>query len=79
MVQYAVIGCSNRSDNQKKSGRDKVSFFSFPTIVRDKMLNITTEQHCAWLKAIFRDDLVGTKLENLVVCEKHFKKGIMLL
>ena len=51
-----------------------MSFFSLPTIVHDKgdqMLNITTELRCAWLKAISQDDLVGTKLENVVVCEKQ--------
>ena len=70
MVICAIIGCSNRT-------RDKVRFFSLPTIVRDKgdqMLTITTERRCAWLKAISREDLVGDKLKNTYVCEIHFEK-----
>ena len=76
MVQCAVIGCNNRSDNQKKCGCDKVSFFSLPKVVHDKgeqMQIITAEQRCAWLKAISQADLVGDKV---VVCERHFKKGV---
>jgi len=34
---------------------------------------ITAEQRCAWLKAISQADLVGDKV---VVCERHFKKGV---
>ena len=74
MVICAIIGCSNRSD------RDKVRYFSLPTIVRDKgdqMLSITTERCCAWLKAISREDLVGDKLKNTYVCEKHFVKSML--
>ena len=78
MVQCAIIGCNNRSDNKKKRGRDKVSFFSLPKVVLDKgkqMRDITTERRCAWLKAISRADLVGKKLNSVRVCSRHFKKG----
>ena len=74
MVICAIIGCSNRSN------RDKVRFFSLPAIVRDKgdqMLSITTERRCAWLKAISRQDLVGEKLKNTFVCEKHFVTSML--
>ena len=74
MVICAIIGCSNRSD------RDKVRFFSLPTVVRDKgnqMLTITTERRCAWLRAISRQDLVGEKLKNTFVCEEHFENSML--
>ena len=70
MVICAIIGCSNRS------GRDKVRFFRLPAVVKhqgEQMRSITTMQHCAWLKAISRDDLTKDKLSNIFVCEKHFK------
>ena len=39
---------------------------------------ITTERgHCAWLKAISREHLVGDKLKNTYVCEKHFVKSML--
>ena len=37
---------------------------------------ITAERCCAWLKAISRADLVGDKVDQTVVCERHFKKAI---
>lgn len=59
---------------------NKVQFFRLPTIVRDKgdqMLSIMTERRCVWLKAISRQDLVGEKLKNTFVCEKHFEKSML--
>ena len=38
------------------------------------MLTITIERHCAWLKTISREDLVGDKLKNTFVCEIDFEK-----
>jgi len=73
-VQCAIIDCNNK----KKRGRDKVSFFSLLKVVLDKgkqMRNVTTERHCAWLKAISQADLVGRKVDSVVVCSRHFKKG----
>jgi len=42
------------------------------------MRNVTTERRCAWLKAISRADLVGKKLNSVMVCSRHFKKGIYI-
>ena len=69
MVICAIIGCSNRS------GRDKVRFFRLPAVVKhqgEQMFSIMTQQRCAWLKAISRDDLTEAKLSNVFVCEMHF-------
>jgi len=64
MVQCAIIGCTNRSDKKKKCGRNKVIFSAFQPLFMT-MLTITTEWHRAWLKDVFRADLVGNKLGNV--------------
>ena len=44
------------------------------------MFSITTKQRCAWLKAIYRDDLTDNNLSNVFVCEMHYeqRKNVML-
>ena len=63
MVQCTIIGCNKCSDNKKKHGQDKVSFYSLQAVLEKgkQMRNVTTEWRCAWLKAISQADLVGKK------------------
>jgi len=65
MVICAVFGCSN------KSGKVKVSYHSIPKIITGQgelVKALTTRRRLAWIKAINRKDLVGTKLDAAVVC-----------
>ena len=52
-------------------------FLAFQPLCMTDALPITTERCCTWLKAISRQDLVGEKLKNTFVCEKHFENNML--
>ena len=68
-VICCIIGCSNRS------GRDKVSFYSIPTIIKnqgEKTQALSEERRHLWLRRISRAE---TPTNNWRVCSKHFHSG----
>ena len=71
-----VIGCSNRG------GRDKVSFFQFPTVIESQgkaTKELSSRRRDLWIASVKRKDWMPTAYSY--VCSDHFSssKCILLL
>ncbi|KAL5005852.1 hypothetical protein ScPMuIL_017010 [Solemya velum] len=73
MVNFcAMMGCSNRSD------RDKKSFSRLPTIITsqgEQTKQLSEKRQQAWLTAISRKDLTEKSYPHTRVCQDHFISG----
>ena len=75
MVICVIVCCSNRSDCSSKQGKEKVHFFSIPTVTchqGKEDYELRKKRRDGFLAAISREDLDLKALYKYKICSKHF-------